>query len=221
MDLHAVARLRLADQFYLLARDDWRGRLLLPERIFGLGAGGALLVELALDGFVALDAGRIVVRRDDDPGDHVLADVIKVLRQEPVAPLVRDLLAFLAHRAAAEIAIRLAVADLVTRQHSRMRLRPGTWVPKDANTAATVGVLLSSPLLHGEQLSVQQAALAGLVRATGLERDHKTLAEIHEHPAARARLDAVLAQLAPSLIGALLDQIAAAVAGAVATHRVR
>src|SRR3954453_9186546 len=78
----------LAEDLFLLARDDATGRSRIPTAHLDLGLGGGLLLDLVLDGRAVLVDGRVAVVDRTPVGDALLDDVLRRLvdsarRHEP------------------------------------------------------------------------------------------------------------------------------------------
>jgi hypothetical protein len=132
---------------------------------------------------------------------------------------VRDWLQFLAQSATDSVARRLADSGLLAQRASRIPLRRGCLAPTESNNAAIISASLCTRLVRNEPLDDKTALLAGLARATGLERDHPGLWEVRDRPTAQEYLDSVLASLPPGG-RQLISQTEAAIAAAITTHRV-
>ena len=211
---------RLADEFFLLAHDDTSGKPLLPNRVAGFALAAALLGELGLAGRIAVRDDALVVL-DRASSFTGLADQLEyVLEAEKPARPVRDWLEFLGQHATRDVSSRLVTSKVLIRRPSRFPLRPPRLIPADPNSAAVVSATLVTDLVRFRPLDARSAMLAGLVRATRLERDHPAFFEVRDQPAVQQYLDAVLAELSPPVLGDLLRQTEAAFATAVATHRI-
>lgn len=209
----------LADEFYLLAHHDTTGRPLLPERVAGLGVAAGLLGELLLGGHVSVHDGTVLCAESVQPSDPLAIATLAAIRREVQLHTVREWLAFFGRRAVGDVARRLSGAGVLAWRASRLPLRSGCLAPIDPHSAAVIGAVLCTQLLRGESLDACTALLAGLVRATGLERDHVALWELRDRPQAHRRVDAVLAAL-PAPARELIGHTEAAIAAAITTHRV-
>ena len=210
----------LADEFYLLAQDDTSGRPLLPGRVAGLALAAALLGELGLIGRIAVRSGSLVVLEGSSPTAGLIDRVKCVLEAESPTRPVRDWLEYFGPRAIRDVSSRLVGSGVLVRRPSRLPLRPARLIPVDSNSAAVVSATLVTSLVRFRPLDARSAMLAGLVRATKLDRDHPAFFEVRDQPAVQRYLDAVLAELTPPVLGDLLRHTEAAFATAVATHRI-
>lgn len=208
----------LADEYFFVALDDRTGRPRLSPKVFALGVAGALLGELALEERVGVDGDhnlRVPRRRQAPPADALAHQTLDHLMAEPNILPVRTWLGFLAQRATDQVAERLWRAGYIRCEQVRRLFRTETiYPPVDINTAYGPTAMLSNDLRTGRPMTWQQAALAGLVVATGLESHILYTADAD----ARAYLKHILGQLFPTL-HALVVHLQAAVGDAVLTGR--
>lgn len=210
---HAAAR--LGDEFFLIALDDRTGRTRLSTKVFGLGLAGALLGELVLDGRITVSADQVQVIDRRPPMDALAHTVLDHLMAEPGSHSIRTWLVFLARSAPDQVAERLWRAGHIRRERSRRVWRTETiYPPTDVNTAYAPTARLANNLGHGRQLTWPEAAVAGLVVATGLEGHVLYTSD----PAARDYLRHIVSHLTPDL-HELTWHLHAAVGDAVLTGR--
>lgn len=207
----------LADEFFFVALDDRTGRPRLSPKVFALGVAGALLGELALEERVVVDGDHNLrmPRRQTPPADALAHQILDHVAAEPNVHPVRTWLGFLAQRAPDQVAERLWRAGYIRREQVRRLFRTETiYPPVDINTAYGPTAMLSNDLRTGRPMTWQQAALAGLVVATGLESHVLYTADAN----ARDYLKHILGQLFPTL-HVLVVHLQAAVGDAVLTGR--
>lgn len=101
-----------------------------------------------------------------------------------------------------------------------MPFRSVRLVPRDPNSAAVVAATLVTSLIRRQSLDAAAAMLAGLMRATGLDRDHPAWFEVREQPEVRRHLDSQIAAISRPDLAKLLRHTESAFASAVATHRI-
>lgn len=208
---------RLADDFFLMAHEESSGKLLLAERIAGLGLAAALLGELALDECIELREGAVAVL-DSSPRDDALSGrVLEFLKQEQHP--TRTWLAFFGQSAHTEVARRMAADGLLVRESRKRPWQDSRWLPVSPAVAVRPTALLCTQLIRGHGLERRDLVLLGLLRATGL--DQPVLWEVRQSsPDALRRAGA---QVGSGSLGAslteLIIQTEAAVGSAIATHR--
>ncbi|HET9143593.1 GPP34 family phosphoprotein [Actinophytocola sp.] len=161
--------LLLADDLFLAAHDDVSGRPRLPGRAAGLGLAAALLGELIMFRKLSLQRGHVVVV-DRGPVPDALAHLVfEEVRREPEPSPVWEWLRYLARDSYDRVAQRMMREGLLA-TGTRGLLRGGGYQPVDLNAAAWPLVRLAQKLTRQESLVLPDTVLAGLVRATGLNR---------------------------------------------------
>jgi hypothetical protein len=207
--------LALADEFFFVALDDRTGKLRLSPKVFGLGVAGALLGELLLAERITVegDLVRVIDRRP--PADALTHTILDSLLAETATHPVRTWLIYLARAAPEQVADRLWRAGYIRREKTRRLWHAETiYPPTDINTAYGPTARLTHSLTTGRRLTWQEATLAGLVVATGLDGHVLFTTDA----AAREYLRHVLDHLLPPL-HVLVWQLHAAVGDAVLTGR--
>ncbi|AGZ42401.1 GOLPH3/VPS74 family protein [Actinoplanes friuliensis] len=213
----ATSQLPLADDLYLAAHDNARGRCLLSPATLGLGLAAGLLAELVLWRRLEIqDAGLTVV--DERPtAEAATSAVLEQLLREGHHRQVRDWIAFLATGVATELVERrLARAGLVKRHEKRGLL--GTkvrFVPTDLTVAGWPGTRIRIAATRGELLDSPDLVLTGLVLATGLDQHVLVTLEAAE----REHLFGQLRRRLPVMLQHLVGQAEAAVGDAVMARR--
>lgn len=185
-----------ADEFYLIAHNDSRGKPKLHPSAAGIGLAAALLGELVLFGQVTVAAGNVTVVDRRPPADALAHTVLDQLVGESQHQSVRTWLSFLGQSAATSVAERLARAGVLRRQETRRLLRTTvSYVPVDLNAVAWPATRLRALLDRPEPPTVPDALLLGLVSAAGLTREVLWSAG----PRAHHRLSVLIPALPPPL----------------------
>ncbi|WP_233512815.1 GOLPH3/VPS74 family protein, partial [Micromonospora deserti] len=162
----------IADEFFLIAHNDSRGRAKLHPAATGLGLAGGLLGELVLHGHITVSTGLVAVIDRRPPADALAHTVLDQLVGEAQHQAVRTWLSFLAQTAATSVGERLARAGVLRRQENRRLLRTSvSYLPIDLNTVAWPATRLRALLERAGPPSVPDALLLGLVAAAGLTRE--------------------------------------------------
>lgn len=166
----APLELLLADDFFFAAHDDVNGKIRLTDRAAGLGLAGALLGELVLFRRITLERGYAVVV-DHRPVRDALVNVVleDVLAETEPRP-VRDWLRYLGRNSYELVAQRMMRAGLVRTAQGRRFRRTPAYRPVDLNSAAWPIVRVAQKLGRQERLVLPDVVLAGLIKATGLDR---------------------------------------------------
>jgi hypothetical protein len=172
------ARLLVADEFFLIAHNDSRGKAKLHPSATGLGLAAGLLAELILFGQITVSGGLVT------------------LIGESQHQAVRTWLAFLAQSSTTSVGERLARAGVLRRQENRRLLRTTvSYLPIDLNAAAWPATRLRALVERPEQPLVSDTTLLGLVAAAGLTREVLWSAG----PRAHHRLSTLVGSLPPPL----------------------
>ncbi|MEU4243118.1 GPP34 family phosphoprotein [Actinoplanes sp. NPDC026619] len=174
----AVRSDRVADDLFLVLLDDGNGQMRAHSDVIGSVLAGALLVELAVGGWIEVDAESVeptteARQQDMVPGDalaHLMLDTV-LGQLEPLSP--RDWIAFLADSAEQEVADRLARWNLISVQQRRRVLggKGVSYKPANNNVAAWPRARLSEHCRRGRELGSHDLALTGLCHASGLLRN--------------------------------------------------
>lgn len=206
----------LADHLFLIALDERTGRPRLSPRVLGLGLAGALLGELVLEGKIVIEDGHVSVRDRRPPADALAHTTLDHLVAEHGRHPVRSWLPFLAQRATEQVGERLWRAGMVHRERVRRGLRRAepVYPPADPNAAYMPTARMATALGQRLQVTWDEAALAGLLLATGLD-SHVLYAA---GPGARDYLQHLVEQL-PTSLHELVWHVHAACGDAVLTGR--
>ncbi|MEV4631360.1 GPP34 family phosphoprotein [Micromonospora sp. NPDC049523] len=205
----------LADEFFLIAHDDAKGKPRLHPSATGLGLAAGLLGELLLARRIVITAGTVTVVDRRPPDDALAHTVLDQLVGEPEHRSVRTWLGFLGNSAAESVGERLARAGTVRRVETRRLLRTAVvYQPADMNAAAWPVTRLRASLSRGEPLPVADVLLLALLAATNLLREVLWGTE----PGTQYRLHQLIDGLPPPL-GDLARHTEAAVGAAVLSGR--
>ncbi|TCO45840.1 GOLPH3/VPS74 family protein [Actinocrispum wychmicini] len=225
----APTRLRLADEFFLVAHNHDADTIL--PRLHGtgidLGLAGALLAELVLDRRVEITEGQVVVFDPTPPRDELAASLLRDIVMEP-PHTIRVWLEYVSHDARDKVGSRLHVAgQLAQVKHRKWWGGPAVqYRAVNAERALIPEVRLHDllarphPGLGGARISqdhrlMQDVTLAALAQATGLL---SALLWYHGPHRARSQLDELRRAL-PSPLLELAKQTEAAVGDAVLGRR--
>ncbi|MEU8300187.1 GPP34 family phosphoprotein [Micromonospora sp. NPDC048909] len=201
----------IADEFFLIAHNDSRGKAKLHPAANGLGLAAGLLGELLLYGHVMVTDGLVTVLDRRPPADALAHTVLDQLVGEPQHQAVRTWLSFLAQTSVASVGERLARAGVLRRQETRRLLRTSvSYLPVDLNAVAWPATRLRALLDRPEPPSVPDALLLGLIVAAGLSREVLWSAG----PRAHHRLNVLIPAL-PAPLKELVAHTEAAVGAAV------
>lgn len=203
--------MHIADEFFLIAHNDSRGRARLNPTATGLGLAAGLLGELVLLGRATVSGGLVTVLDRRPPVDPLARTVLAHLVAEGAQRPVRTWLSFLAQTAAHAVGERLSRSGVLRRQEGRRLLRATvTYVPTDLNAVAWPATRLRAMLDRPQPPLVPDALLLGLVSVTGLTGEVLWNAG----PRAHHRLGVLLPAL-PQPLKELVAQTDAAVGAAV------
>ena len=74
----------LPDEFFLIAHDEFSGKLRISQDLLGCGLVGAQLADLVMARRIGIEAGRVLITdTPGDAGDEVGAYVIETLTRQP------------------------------------------------------------------------------------------------------------------------------------------
>jgi Golgi phosphoprotein 3 (GPP34) len=160
----------LRDEVFLLAHDDG-GRLVAAEPNLGAGLAGATLIDLLLQGWVAVSEGRLHVIDSATTGDTEVDAILAAIaaNTEPCGP--RAWVSWISHGAYERVADALVSAGVVARTTTRrLALLPvSRCVPVRPEDLVRVRSRVRFALHSREVPDPLTAALAGLVRVLRLE----------------------------------------------------
>jgi hypothetical protein len=211
--------LLLADDYFLAAHDTITGRCRLSDRTFRLGLASALLGEQVLFGAVRIERGHLDVIDTGQLQDELADKILEEIAAERTVTSLRDWVRYLARDAYDDVGERLVAARLAQRRRSRRLVRTSVvYEPTDVNVAAWPEVRLMTALSERRPLRIPDAALAGIIVATGLAAD--VFSDISADASQRIhdQLIRIRHPVRESLIE-LIGQTESAVGDAVLSHR--
>jgi hypothetical protein len=160
---------QLADEFYFVAHEDTSGKPRLHPGAIGLGAASALLTELIFGERVTVHGGQLVVLDRTPPPDALAHTTLDQLVREPQIRSARTWLEVLGETASEGIAQRMLRTGDLRAERVRRGLRHVTaYVPVNMSAAAWPEHRLRHTIAGGKSISLGDAALAGIIVATGL-----------------------------------------------------
>ncbi|SES49301.1 GPP34 family phosphoprotein [Actinokineospora terrae] len=187
----------LADEFFLAGLDDMTGEQRLEPQALAAGLAAAVLGELVLTRHMVVEAGALRVA-DVAVADGLQEKVRLWVRKDRSVVLARDWIMVLVGRDIATLVRHrmLAAGKVVRTSRKRLLRKPlELYVPPSLSTAAAAGVRIAGNLSVPRPLSTPDLLLAGLLRATG--RDREILS--HCEPGVHEELDRQLREnLCPS-----------------------
>lgn len=206
--------LLLADDFFFVAHDDVNGKLRLTDRAAGIGLAGGLLGELMLFRKITAQRG-VIVPTDRRPVPDALAHLVleDILGEREPRP-VRDWLRYLGRNAYELVAQRMVREGLVRLGETKRFRRSPTYRPVDLNAAAWPVVRLAQKLARREAIVLPDVVLAGLIKATGLEKYLRVEAVVDV-----AEFQQRLVSELPTPLRVLVAETEAAIGEAVLHHR--
>lgn len=205
----------LADEYYFVAHEDTTGKPRLHPRAVGLGLACGLLAELVFANRVTIGGGNVTVIDRTAPEDALAHTTLDQLIQEQQHRAVRTWLTFLAQTAVDGVAQRLLRAGQVRTERVRRGLRQvDVYVPTNMSAAAWPEHRLRHHIINGQQITMGDAALAGMIAATGL-----TDRIMWDADAGGRRYFAYILGALPEPLRELCAHTEAAVGDAVLTHR--
>jgi hypothetical protein len=172
-----MERRRLAADFFLLAHDEFSGKLRISADLLGCGLAGAQLAELVVTDRVVLESGRVLVRDVQrgaaEPGDdEVGAYVAETIRRQYTSHSVRSWVETFGG-VLPELVARRLVAEGVVR-HERggrqlVRRRADRYPASDLLAASRPRLRLEHMLRTPQEFDLFEAVLAVVVWALGVE----------------------------------------------------
>lgn len=159
----------LGDEFFFVAHDDTTGNSRLHAKASGLGLAAALLTELLFVNRITIQSGILTVIDRHPPDDGLAHMVLDQVLSEPRQRSVHTWLAFFGQTATDAVAQRLLRSGRVRANQVRRAFRATTvYTPVDTSTAAWAESRLRHLLTSGRPMTLDDAALVGLISATGL-----------------------------------------------------
>jgi hypothetical protein len=172
-----MERRRLAADLFLIAHDEFSGKLRISADLLGCGLAGAQLAELVIADRVVVESGRVLVRDASGdggagPGDEVGDSVVETIRGQDGGHSVRAWVETLGEVLPELVAGRLVAEGVVRREHGGrqlMRRRPDRYPATDLLAAARPRLRLEHMLRTPQEFDLSGAVLAVTVRALGVE----------------------------------------------------
>lgn len=167
----STAQLPLADDYFLLAHDEYMGKSRLNPSILGAGLAGALLGELMLARRIGIrvETCQIEVVEHRPPACPLAHAVLDQLEHHPDQRDVRLWLQFLGKSSYGRVAGRLIDNDIVASAIAGPPWRRFTvYPPRDINAAGHLFGRVARRANRGEQLEIQDLMLLALADATSL-----------------------------------------------------
>jgi Golgi phosphoprotein 3 (GPP34) len=212
-------RPRLATDFFLIAHDEFSGKLRISPDLLGCGLVGAQLADLILTDRLVIESGRVLVTDVRDDGtDEVGAYVAESVARQDTTHTVRvwiDTFRDVLHEL---IARRLVTEGVVRREQGGrqlMRKRPDRYPATDLLAAARPRLRLEHMLRTPQEFDLAGAVLAVLVGALGIE----AVLDPELDRAAARDLMARLEENLPVDLRALVEGVRSAVAAVSLTIR--
>jgi hypothetical protein len=162
----------LAEDLYLLTCDEATGRPRIPAHHLDLGLGGALLLDLALLGRVAMVDDHVAVVDRSPPSDPLLDKALRAIAGDARAHEPEHWVRHLAHGARAAVEGRLVAAGvLATDDHRVLGVIPVHHTHQvDHRIESDLERRLYDAVVMAHPAAPEIAALVSLALAVGLER---------------------------------------------------
>ncbi len=165
-------RQRLAADFFLIAHDEFSGKLRISPDLLGCGLVGAQLAELITDDRLAVEGGRVLATEVRDDGDEIGAYVVESISRQTSAHSVRVWVDTFREVLYELVARRLISEGVVRREQGGrqlMRRRPDRFPAVDLLAAARPRLRLEHMLRTPQEFDLPGAVIAALVGAVGAE----------------------------------------------------
>jgi hypothetical protein len=172
METAAMANCEVAEQFFLIGHDEFSGRPAVSHELVECGLVGALFGELIIDGRLTMKDGRIVVLDREGTDRNALADrLVDTVDRQSTNHRVRTWAEQLGPRAYQLIADRLIDRQTLRRERGRKLFGRSieNYPAVDLYDAARPRLMLNHVITHREEIDLDQAVLAALVTAVGVE----------------------------------------------------
>jgi hypothetical protein len=160
----------LRDDVFLLAHDD-AGRMVISEPVIGAGLAGATLIDLLLQGRVAVSQGRLDVIDSALTGDEESDTTLTAIAANTAPTGPRAWVSWISHGAYARAADHLEAAGVIQRSSTRRfgLLPTARCTPVQPEDLVRVRARIRFALHARELPEPETAALCGLVRVLRLE----------------------------------------------------
>lgn len=166
-----MASIELAEQFFLIGHDEFSGRPAVSIELMECGLVGALFGSLVIEQRLGIKEGKVVAI-DPEPSGEDLADrLVTTVDRQATPHRVRTWTEQLGAFAYRTIAERLVDSGTLRRESGRKLLgRTGERYPAvNLYEAARPRLKLNHVIRHREELDLDQAVLAALLTAVGIE----------------------------------------------------
>lgn len=160
----------LRDEVFLLAHDD-SGRMVVNELVIGAGLAGATLIDLLLQGRVAVSQGRLDVIDSATTGDAESDATLSAIAANTAPTGPRSWVSWISHGAYGRIADSLESAGVIRRSTGRRfgLLPTPRCLPAQPEDLVRVRSRVRYALQSAELPEPETGALCGLVRVLRLE----------------------------------------------------
>ena len=211
-------RQRLAADFFLIAHDEFSGKLRISPDLLGCGLVGAQLAELIMANQLAVEGGRVLVTEVRGDGDEVTTYIAESISRQTSTHSVRVWIDTFREVLYELVARRLVDEGVVRREQGGrqlMRRRPDRFPATDLLGAARPRLRLEHMLRTPQEFDLPGAILAVLVGAVGAE----TVLDPEIDRTAARELMTRLEENLPADVRALVEGVRAAVAAVSLTIR--
>ena len=216
-------RQRLAADFFLIAHDEFSGKLRISPDLLGCGLVGAQLSELVLANQLSVEDGRLLVAdaragANQAGGDEVGAYIAESIARQTTTHSVRVWIDTFSEVLYELVARRLVDEGVVRREaggRQLMRRRPDRFPATDLLAAARPRLRLEHMLRTPQEFDLPGAIIAVLVGAVGAE----TVLDPEIDRTGVRELVTRLEENLPADVRALVDGVRAAVAAVSLTVR--
>jgi hypothetical protein len=211
-------RQRLAADFFLIAHDEFSGKLRVSPDLLGCGLVGAQLAELVLANRLSVEGGRLLVTYARAGGDEVGVYVAESIARQTTTHSVRVWIDTFSEVLYELIARRLVDEGVVRREaggRQLMRRRPDRFPATDLLAAARPRLRLEHMLRTPQEFDLPGAIIAVLIGAIGAE----TVLDPEIDRTGVRELVTRLEENLPADVRALVEGVRAAVAAVSLTIR--
>lgn len=209
----------LPDEFFLIAHDEFSGKLRISQDLLECGLVGAQLAELVMARLIGIEGGRVlIVDASGDAGDDVGAYVMETLARQTSTHSVRVWVETFADVLYELVGRRLVASGIVRREsggRQLMRKRPDRFPAVDLLAAARPRLRIEHMLRSPEELDLPGAVITVLIEVLGAD---SVLDPELDRTAAR-ELSARLEENLPVHLRGLVEGVRAAVAAVSLTVR--
>ena len=166
-----MASIDLAEQFFLIGHDEFSGRPAVSEELMECGLVGALFGALVIEGRLGVKEGKVYALDPEPTGEDLADKLVTTVDRQSTNHRVRTWTEQLGAFAYRTIAERLVDSGTLRREAGRKMLgRAGERYPAvNLYEAARPRLKLNHVIRHREELDLDQAVLAALLTAVGIE----------------------------------------------------